>query len=184
MNSSHLPQLAQQQQLLVRATPATHSKIKGDLKMKNIAVRLWNNQMFGTTYGKGLRRKAYFNGTVQIAIPHIKYLIDLEPVEYWYHHTKDPVHLKMLEKSNFEPVDDPNVLMSWITRYEDGIKTAVEGYCCFDLNSSQLLIAIFDPEYNLEETWELKVKECLNRTPGKPTPNLIATNYELEKLSV
>ena len=30
------------------------------------------------------------------------------------------------------------------------------------------------------ETWELAVKECLNRTPGKPTPSLIATNYELK----
>ena len=152
--------------------------------MKNIAVRLWNNQRFGTTYGKGLRRKAYFNGTIQIAIPPIKYLIDLEPFDYWHHHTKNPIHLKMLQKYNFETFNDSNVLMSWIVRYEDGVKTAVEGFCCFDLNGSGLLIHIVDPEYKLEDTWELKVRECLNKTPGKPTPNLIATNYELEKLSV
>jgi len=44
----------------------------------------------------------------------------------------------------------------------------------------QLLINIVDPEYRINETWELVVKECLNRTPGKPTPNLIATNHDLK----
>ncbi len=71
--------------------------------------------------------------------------------------------------------------MSWIVRYEYGVKTPIYGYCCFDLSKLQLLINIVDPEYKLNETWELTVKECLNRTPGKPTPNLIATNYELKQ---
>jgi hypothetical protein len=79
-----------------------------------------------------------------------------------------------------EPCDDANVLMSWIVRYESGVKTPVHGYCCLDINKLQLLINIVDPEYRINETWELAVKECLNRTPGKPTPNLIATNYELK----
>jgi hypothetical protein len=178
MNSSHLPQLAQQQQLLVQATSATHSKIKGDLKMKNIAVRLWNNEMFGKTYGKGKRKNAFYNGTVEISIPPVKYLIDLETITSWYHNAKYPIHLKMLDK--IEPYDDANVLMSWIVRYESGVKTPVYGYCCFDISKLQLLIKIDDPEYRINETWELAVKECLNRTPGKPTPSLIATNHDLK----
>jgi hypothetical protein len=100
--------------------------------MKNIAVRLWNNQMLGTTYGKGLRRQAYFNGTIQIAIPPVKYLIDLEPIPSWFHHAKSPIHLKMLKDLNIQPVNDPNILMSWIIRYEGGVKTPVDGLCCYD----------------------------------------------------
>ena len=152
--------------------------------MKNIAVRLWNNQMFGTTYGKGLRRQAYFNGTIQIATPSTKYLIDLEPIPSWYHHAKSPIHLKMLKDSNIQPVNDPNILMSWIIRYEDGVKTPVDGLCHFDLSNNKMFIRINDLTSKIEEVWELDVKPCLNRTPGKPTPNLIATNYELEKVSV
>ncbi len=148
--------------------------------MKNIAVRLWNNQMFGTTYGKGLRRSALFNGTIEIAIPPVKYLIDLEQIEAWYHHAKSPVHLKMLQNFRTTPTNEVNVLMSWISRYESRAKIPIEGFCAFDLSKETLLIHIVDLEYKLNETWELTVKECLNRTPGKPTPNLIATNYELK----
>ena len=136
--------------------------------MKNIAVRLWNNEMFGKTYGKGKRKNAFYNGTVEISIPPVKYLIDLETITSWYHNAKYPIHLKMLDR--IEPCDDANVLMSWIVRYENGVKTPVHGYYCFDINKLQLI----------NETWELAVKECLKRTPGKPTPNLIATNYELK----
>jgi hypothetical protein len=152
--------------------------------MKNIAVRLWNNQMLGTTYGKGLRRQAYFNGTIQIAIPPTKYLIDLEPILSWFHHAKSPIHLKMLKDLNIQPVNDPNVLMSWIVRYEGGVKTPVDGLCHFELSENKIFIQIKDQASRIEEEWQLDVKTCLNRTPGKPTPNLIATNYELEKVSV
>ena len=180
MNSSHLPQLAQQQLLLVQATSATHSKIKGDLKMKNIAVRLWNNEMFGKTYGKGLRKSALYNGTIEITIPHVKYLIDLETSDAWVHHAKHPSHLKMLKEKDIPPIREPDTLMSWIVRYEHGVKTPVDGLCHFDLASTTLFIQIKDLEYRIDDTWELPVKECLNRTPGKPTPSLIATNYELK----
>ncbi len=152
--------------------------------MKNIAVRLWNNQMLGTTYGKGLRRQAYFNGTIQITIPPVKYLIDLEPIPSWFHHAKSPIHLKMLKDFNIQPVNDPNVLMSWIVRYEGGVKTPVDGLCHFELSDNKIFIRIKDQASRIEEEWQLVAKACLNRTPGKPTPNLIATNYELEKVSV
>ena len=152
--------------------------------MKNIAVRLWNNQMLGTTYGKGLRRQAYFNGTIQIAIPPTKYLIDLEPIPSWFHHAKSPIHLKMLKDLNIQPINDPNVLMSWIVRYEGGVKTPVDGLCHFELSENKIFIRINDLASKIQDEWQLVAKACLNRTPGKPTPNLIATNYELEKVSV
>jgi hypothetical protein len=152
--------------------------------MKNIAVRLWNNQMLGTTYGKGLRRQAYFNGTIQIAIPPVKYLIDLEPILSWFHHAKSPIHLKMLKDLNIQPINDSNVLMSWIIRYEGGVKTPVDGLCHFELSENKIFIRINDLASKIQDEWQLVAKACLNRTPGKPTPNLIATNYELEKVSV
>jgi len=152
--------------------------------MKNIAVRLWNNQMLGTTYGKGLRRQAYFNGTIQIAIPPVKYLIDLEPIPSWFHHAKSPIHLKMLKDLNIQPINDANVLMSWIVRYEGGVKTPVDGLCHFELSDNKIFIRINDLASKIQDEWQLVAKACLNRTPGKPTPNLIATNYELEKVSV
>ena len=152
--------------------------------MKNIAVRLWNNEMFGKTYGKGKRKNAFYNGTVEISIPPVKYLIDLEPIPSWFHHAKSPIHLKMLKDLNIQPINDPNVLMSWIVRYEGGVKTPVDGLCCYDLSNNTIIVRIKDQASKIEEEWELSVKACLNRTAGKPTPNLIATNHELEKVSV
>jgi hypothetical protein len=90
----------------------------------------------------------------------------------------------MLKDLNIQPINDPNILMSWIIRYEDGVKKPVDGLCHFDLCNNKMFIRINDLASKIEEAWELDVKPCLNRTPGKPTPNLIATNYELEKVSV
>jgi len=43
----------------------------------SVAVRLFENQAYGTTYGKGLYRRAIYNGTVEMKTPKVKYLIDL-----------------------------------------------------------------------------------------------------------
>ena len=50
-----------------------------------IAVRLYDNPFYGTTHGKGLYRKALFNGTADISTPSAKYLLDFESVEGWAH---------------------------------------------------------------------------------------------------
>ena len=50
-----------------------------------IAVRLYDNPFYGTTHGKGLYRKAIFNGTADITAPSAKYLLDFESVEGWAH---------------------------------------------------------------------------------------------------
>ena len=48
-----------------------------------IAVRLYNNPKFGTTYGKGQYHNAIMNGTVDLHKQSIKYLIDLVPHANW-----------------------------------------------------------------------------------------------------
>ena len=51
------------------------------MKEREIAVRGFMNEKFGTTFGKGLFHRAIYNGTVEVRDPYTKYLIDL--FEYW-----------------------------------------------------------------------------------------------------
>ena len=44
--------------------------------MREIAVRGFINDKFNTTFGKGLFRRAVFNGSVEIRDPYSKYLVD------------------------------------------------------------------------------------------------------------
>ena len=43
--------------------------------MKQVTIRLWENKKFGTTYGKGLYRRAIYNGTAEVLSPYTKYLL-------------------------------------------------------------------------------------------------------------
>ena len=47
------------------------------MKAREIAVRGFMNEKFGSSYGKGLFHRAIFNGSVEIRNPYTKYLIDL-----------------------------------------------------------------------------------------------------------
>jgi len=143
--------------------------------MKEITARLWENQKYGTTYGKGQYRKAIYNGTLELSAPQTKYLVDFEAIADWFHFAKSPVHLAMTGKLQAIPENENGILMSWLYRYEGGIKSAVGGYAALDLNTMRLQIQITDEELDLSEHWELPVRSCIARIPGKPTPNLIAT---------
>ena len=52
-------------------------------KQVEIAVRLFDNNTYGTTYGKGLYRRAVFNGTIDARSPTAKYLVDCYNYEDW-----------------------------------------------------------------------------------------------------
>ena len=143
--------------------------------MKEITARLWENKMYGTTYGKGQYRKAVYNGTLEIFDPYAKYLVDMEDIETWFHFPKSPIHVAMSNRIDESPCNQNGILMSWLYRYEGGIKTAIDGYAALDMNSNQISIQINDPEYGITENWELPVRKCIARVPGKPTPALIAT---------
>lgn len=60
----------------IERTPALNLNITS-YPPTSVAVRLFENQAYGTTYGKGLYRRAVYNGTVDIKAPKVKYLIDL-----------------------------------------------------------------------------------------------------------
>ncbi len=101
--------------------------------MKQVTIRLWENKKFGTTYGKGLYRRAIYNGTAEVLSPYAKYLVDFEQIESWFHLAKTPVHIDMLKQLADQPENEEGQLLSWIYRYESGIKTPVKGFAQLDL---------------------------------------------------
>ena len=44
--------------------------------MREIAIRGFINEKFNTTFGKGLFRRAVYNGSVELHDPNQKYLVD------------------------------------------------------------------------------------------------------------
>jgi hypothetical protein len=147
--------------------------------MKEITARLWDNPKFGTTYGKGQYRRAIYNGTLEVIEPRTKYLVDFEEIEAWFNFAKAEVHRAMTKRLDELPVNETGVLMSWIYRYELANKIPVQGYAALDLNHHRLIIEIEDGDTQIHESWNLPVRACIARTPGKPTPALIATNATL-----
>ncbi len=55
----------------------------GNTNQVEIAVRLYDNPVYGTTHGKGLYRRAIFNGSIDVKDPHVKYVIDLYSYDDW-----------------------------------------------------------------------------------------------------
>jgi len=143
--------------------------------MKEITARLWENKLYGTTYGKGQYRKAIYNGTLELNDPYAKYLVDFEEIADWFHFVKSPVHQQMAKNLVNIPENETGVFMTWLYRYEHGIKTPISGYAALDMNYNRILIQIDDQELEISEHWELPVRKCVCRTPGSPTPALIAT---------
>lgn len=144
--------------------------------MKEITIRLWENKKFGTTYGKGLYRRAIYNGTAEVLSPYAKYLLDFEQIGSWFHLAKTPVHIDMLKQLADQPENEEGQLLSWIYRYDNGIKIPVKGFAQLDLVHSLITLQIDDAEVGIQETWTLPLRACIARIPGKPTPALIATN--------
>ena len=144
--------------------------------MKEITIRLWENKKFGTTYGKGLYRRAIYNGTAEVLSPYAKYLVDFEQIESWFHLAKSPVHIDMLKQLADQPENEDGQLLSWIYRYDNGIKIPVKGFAQLDLVHSLITLQIDDADVGIQETWTLPLRGCIARIPGKPTPALIATN--------
>ena len=79
-----------------------------------LAVRLFENKTYGTTHGKGLYRRALYNGTIDIKTPVVKYIIDLFPYQEWAHQARTDAQIVTLESIT----QDSNVLFSWIQRYD------------------------------------------------------------------
>ena len=77
--------------------------------MKEITARLWENKLYGTTYGKGQYRKAIYNGTLELNDPYAKYLVDFEEIADWFHFTKAPLHQSIAKKLDSIPQNEAGI---------------------------------------------------------------------------
>ena len=140
-----------------------------------IAVRLFDNDKFGTTHGKGLYRKAIYNGTIETSGQN-KYLVDLYSYEEWANMAKTDEQMEIL--ANVEAQSD--ALYSWDKHYDPHTKdkTPVPGMCQLDPESLNMTVLICDAAHGVEDTWRLSAKPCKAHT-GVKSPQLLATNADL-----
>jgi hypothetical protein len=147
-----------------------------------IAVRFYDNNKFGTTYAKGLYRKAVFNGTADLQQPNTKYLLDMLSYDDWENSAKTNEDMRALELAEdlIEAKPKADWLCSFIKRFDsNGNKSPVMGFCIFDLDTHQLTLAINDAAHGIVEAWQLEAKPCKSSSNGKKVPQLLATNAEL-----
>lgn len=148
------------------------------LSQKEIAVRLFENPRYGTTFGKGLYRSAVFNASAEIKSPHVKYLLDFESAERWQHTAKSDGDMVFVD--HLAEVNKPDLLVSWVQRYDSAskTKTRVNGFATLDTDTGELMLLIDDVDSGIEDTWQLTAKPCRSSS-GKNSPQLLATNAEL-----
>jgi hypothetical protein len=118
-----------------------------------LAVRLYENSIYGTTYGKGLFRRALFNGSIDIKSPTVKYVIDLFNFEDWCNIAKTQEQITIIS----DVPKQEATLYSWINRYDTSTKrkTLVSGFCSFDCENQDMAVMIIDPEFNIEDIWKI-----------------------------
>ena len=144
---------------------------------QEIAVRLYDNKFYGTTYGKGLYRKAIYNGSIDMKNPSRKYVIDLFQYNDWSIQASTDEQVKITETVS----KVPDTIYSWIFLYDPTtkIKTPVYGCCVLDLNSNKMEILINSNEKENSVFWELEARPCKPTNDGRKVPQLLATNTDL-----
>ena len=138
-----------------------------------IAVRLYDNKTYGTTYGKGLFRRAVYNGTIEAQ--QATYLVDFHNYEDWANTAKTDEQMAYVSET--EP--DRETLFSWVTHYDrlTKKKTLIPGVCAIHMSSLRMGVIISDATHGVIDGWELQAKPC--RDGKKGAPQLLATNADL-----
>jgi len=144
---------------------------------KEIAVRLYQNAKYGTTFAKGVRHQALFNAAADIKTPKVKYVLDFYTYEHWEFLAKES-QLDIVNQVRNEV--DKDTLVSWVVRYDlaTKAKTAVYGFSTLDMKTNKLILCILDSEAHVEDSWQLTAKPC-RAVAGKNVAELLATNCEL-----
>jgi hypothetical protein len=158
----------------------TRRKEMGMITEREIAVRGFMNERYNTSFGKGLFRRAVYNGSLELANPSQKYLIDLYEFGLWQHQAKTDYQINIFHKIDAMGGDEEkNLLLSWVLHYDPltKTKTSVDGYCIYMPSTDELYIEIADPLNGTDSSWSLNVKPCKNTGKGKPV--FIATNVDL-----
>jgi hypothetical protein len=140
-----------------------------------IAVRLYDNQTYGTTYGKGLYRKAHYNGTIDNHDRSATYLVDFYNYQDWVNQAKTDEQMHILANIT----QQADTLYSWIKHYDrpSSGKTPINGVSVLDLDSYEIAVSINDSAHGVVDQWILQAKPCKSHS-GKG-PQLLATNADL-----
>ena len=147
-------------------------------KKQEIAIRFYENQKFGTTYGKGLRHSAVFNAAADLRDPQAKYLLDFYSFAHWQHTARSDDQMSVLEvvgeRANAE------TLVSWIVRQDPitKVKLPVIGFCTLDMKTNLCVFFVADGEVGVQFALQLTAKPCRHGA-GKNSPTLLATNADL-----
>jgi hypothetical protein len=146
-------------------------------KQIEIAVRLFDNNTYGTTYGKGLYRRAVFNGTIDARSPTAKYLVDCYNYEDWCNIASTDQQITVLEVI---PADSRK-LYSWIKHYDTvtRAKRLVGGCMQFDLDSLDMNIMICDETAGVADHWRIEGKPCKTAMKSQKSPQILGTNADL-----
>ncbi len=139
-----------------------------------IVARLYNNKVYGTTYGKALYRNAIYNGTIETKSPNAKYLVDFYDYNGWESRAKTDGQMDVLGAVDKEA----DTLYSWIYRYdvETKSKTLVDGFASINCDTNEMVVLICDNEMHITEQWNLDAKQCKHVKNG---PQMFATNSDL-----
>ena len=188
---SATPYSATRQQLIfffsqLQPNPATEQREttrRKEMEMiaeREIAVRGFMNERYNTSFGKGLFRRAVYNGSVELANPSQKYLIDLYEFGLWQHQARTDYQMNIFRKiAAVGGEEEKDLLLSWVLHYDPltKAKTPVAGYSIYMPSTNELYIEIADPLNGIDFCWSLAVKPCKNTGKGKPV--FIATNVDL-----
>lgn len=148
--------------------------------MREIAVRGFINEKFNTTFGKGLFRRAVYNGSVELHNPNQKYLVDYFSYLEWEAQAKSDQQIaatNQLIKSGIAQEED--MLFSWLAHYDPLTKSKerAEGFSVYSPNTRELFIKIDDPAHQTQDEWTLSVHNC--KSTGTNKPVFIAANVDL-----
>jgi hypothetical protein len=148
--------------------------------MTPIAIRLFENAKYGSTYGAGLRRSAVYNATAEITEPYAKYLLDFEPGAAWVDHARTEDQLATARRLIDQVERDQEVLWSWVKWYDKttGEKELVAGFAAYDMDNEEIALHLDDGKRALTEQWFLPARRCTGRV-GKNSPVFLATNCDL-----
>jgi len=147
---------------------------------REIAIRGFINDKYNTTYGKGLFRRAIYNGSVELHNPNQKYLVDFYAFDQFQHTAKTDQQIEVLKKlDKCQVASVPDLVLSWIVHYEPltKSKTLVDGYCIYLQSTGELHIEIADITNGTLDEWDLRAHHC--KSTGANKPVFIATNVDL-----
>ena len=149
-----------------------------------IAVRFYENQKLGKSFGPAKFHTAVYNATADIVNPHQKYLLDYVTFQNWIKSARDDDQLAacdhVQEIIEAKKLNKDDILGSWIKRYDrSNSKIMIPGFSTFELSSHALDVCIIDDDFGIQSIWNLEARGCRSKY-GQKSPQLLAANYPLE----